>query len=693
MMGNNVQTGRFSGVIGSTAVKPPCVTAATVPITLYGLYTLNNVALGDGSRVLVMGQADNTKNGVYEARSVDWDRAGDFDGNRDAINGTMVIVNDAPDAPVVPLPPSVVFYAITLAEQAAGLDYGTVAGTVLNTEFQSDAYDFIDIRRYGGGPTATKAENDAALLTAVAVIDEVDGHRIFFPSGSSEISSDVHQFTRHTTLFGVSGSGSNGKENAGSVIYCADTTGDVLVFGDNNTSAHNCGIENLYVKTLTTGLSVFLNKAPFFSMYNAYIDNSGIGGRGMLGRGSHHFSAINSHFLKDPFSQQDVGGNDGIGVQFVSDGSIAGIMDFWNCRFLGWQTGLELGQFSVNAFDWTARDYTGTNNYPAIFRSAKAMAAPVTPGDHVNFNLFGCQFKSCSVGAKFGLGANAGTITGCYTEGGNTADLLFGYGAANITVKGNMFNGGTSSKDCILVGQGGVTERKDFWNIRIEGNWFRTLGQKIVDGVPGGVYSHGIKVTGNGSDWSLVKIRDNDFEITDVNSVGITVSGSGSDRTYIVEDNTFVEAYDPETGLQVTGATYCTGISATQRPIEWVNTPMSATVPKANWSNIEELTGARALTIADDDVLTFTCDSNHRNVDLPPPEEAINKSFIVTNFDTAWTLVIRDPTLTYNLATLAVMDTGLTPLPNTVDRVRCFCDGTYWTVEHDVDINITVVSA
>jgi hypothetical protein len=90
-----IATDRLYGVTTSVAVKSPCRVATTAAITLSGLQTVNGVALADGDRVLVKDQADTTTNGIYVASTGAWSRAVDFDGSRDVVNGTLVVVCQA----------------------------------------------------------------------------------------------------------------------------------------------------------------------------------------------------------------------------------------------------------------------------------------------------------------------------------------------------------------------------------------------------------------------------------------------------------------------------------------------------------------------------------------------------------------------------------------------------------------------
>jgi len=86
------QNFRVDSFLAGLAIKAPCVTHTTVNITLSGEQTINTVAVLVGDRVLVKDQTDTTENGIYNVESAAWVRAGDFDGNRDVVNGTLVIV-------------------------------------------------------------------------------------------------------------------------------------------------------------------------------------------------------------------------------------------------------------------------------------------------------------------------------------------------------------------------------------------------------------------------------------------------------------------------------------------------------------------------------------------------------------------------------------------------------------------------
>lgn len=141
-------TDRRFGVAEGLAVKVPCRVATTAAITLAGLQTIDNVTLAGGDRVLVWNQANAADNGIYSASSGNWQRCVDFDGNRDVVSGTTVLVT-AGDT-----------YA--LSEFSITASNPIVVGSTSIT--------FTELRSSFGPSTATD--------DAIALFDGVSGKRI-----------------------------------------------------------------------------------------------------------------------------------------------------------------------------------------------------------------------------------------------------------------------------------------------------------------------------------------------------------------------------------------------------------------------------------------------------------------------------------------------------------------------------------
>lgn len=188
-------TDRLSGISTSVAVKPPCKAVAIANITLSGEQTVNGVAVVEGDRVLVTAQTSSVNNGIYVASTSAWTRAADFDGSRDVVNGTLVVVNrsvgrdvfyqvNATD-PVVVGTSAIEFlllndpnvsFPITDAEIAAGLDESDI-----NESYPPYPYNLL---RAGLVPNSTGARsaNSAALAALLDPTTNGPRGRFVFPN-------------------------------------------------------------------------------------------------------------------------------------------------------------------------------------------------------------------------------------------------------------------------------------------------------------------------------------------------------------------------------------------------------------------------------------------------------------------------------------------------------------------------------
>lgn len=123
---------RVSKYVTGTAIKAPVklVTAANVT-TLNGEQTIETVALVEGDRVLLAAQTDPIENGLWCVSTSAWQRPDDWDGVRDAVDGTLVVsaqvgqeglwqMNTAVD-PFVPGEDACTFALLNYADLAARL--------------------------------------------------------------------------------------------------------------------------------------------------------------------------------------------------------------------------------------------------------------------------------------------------------------------------------------------------------------------------------------------------------------------------------------------------------------------------------------------------------------------------------------------------------------------------------------------
>lgn len=118
---------RIAGLSGSVAIKAPCQYRTTANITLSGLAvqaggTWGSTLTQDDSnptRILVHNQANPVDNGVWNPGSGTWQRARDFNGSRDVVQGTLVhVYQDATD----------LFYELTTVDPVIGTSSLAFAG-------------------------------------------------------------------------------------------------------------------------------------------------------------------------------------------------------------------------------------------------------------------------------------------------------------------------------------------------------------------------------------------------------------------------------------------------------------------------------------------------------------------------------------------------------------------------------------
>jgi hypothetical protein len=88
----STQTDRIDGLSTSVAVKAPCKVVSTTALTLSGEQTIGGVACVDGDRVLYALAGGSVSNGIWVVSAGAWSRAKDFDGARDVVKGTLVLV-------------------------------------------------------------------------------------------------------------------------------------------------------------------------------------------------------------------------------------------------------------------------------------------------------------------------------------------------------------------------------------------------------------------------------------------------------------------------------------------------------------------------------------------------------------------------------------------------------------------------
>lgn len=186
-----VSTDRIDGLSASVALKAPVRVATTAAITLSGTQTIDGIALAVGDRVLVKNQTDNKTNGIYEVNAATWLRTKDFDGARDAVQGTLVIVygGTANGGKVFKLTTAnpVIFAssAITFSEVNTFADFNDVlvlsAGSITPRTLANRFAEYANVLDFGALPY-TNGSASAGNSTAAFALAFATGKPVYVPA-------------------------------------------------------------------------------------------------------------------------------------------------------------------------------------------------------------------------------------------------------------------------------------------------------------------------------------------------------------------------------------------------------------------------------------------------------------------------------------------------------------------------------
>lgn len=242
------QIDRTMGLVGNVAIKAPVRLATTANLALLaGLLVIDGIQTVEGDRILVWHQTDTTENGIYTADSGDWERAKDFDGNLDAVLGTLVYVTSGNTQGntffrVTTADPVVIDTSTVTFVQGLVNDAGTItflqagAGAVVRT-LQSKERDIINPCDFGcvaDGVTDDTVNFRLAMAAAAGRVLSGAGRQFRITAG---LDIPSHSTWEEIDIVGNA---------AGAAIISADTKTDITLRSCRITSAGNFSCVNTF---------------------------------------------------------------------------------------------------------------------------------------------------------------------------------------------------------------------------------------------------------------------------------------------------------------------------------------------------------------------------------------------------------------------------------------------------------------
>jgi hypothetical protein len=245
----STSTNRRQGINTGAAVKVPCKAATTANITLSGAQTIDGVSCVADDRVLVKEQTTASENGIYDVSSSTWQRAKDFDGSFDVVQGTLVPVANGTTYegqvfrvttanPITIGTTSLAFEFALTAETLSFLQSGSgaVSRTVAakGQEYPT-LFDYIPTAMHAAITAKTSTEDASSYIQAAIDSLGTEGGIIDCNYGKYYVPTAVSSAKRSVHLRAL---GASAYSTGGSVDFYTDSTDIILDIGSASATTH-----------------------------------------------------------------------------------------------------------------------------------------------------------------------------------------------------------------------------------------------------------------------------------------------------------------------------------------------------------------------------------------------------------------------------------------------------------------------